>query len=88
MSLTFFTYRSTTGVGQDHVLQHKLLGTTETAHITLHSDGKVNLSVKRTATFLAAAIKSNLAGFTPIFVAADQVIPPQVRDHIDMKHGY
>lgn len=54
-----------TGTGNDEVLQHKLFGTTETAHITLHPDGSVNFRVKRTKTYLENAIRSNLAGFVP-----------------------
>jgi hypothetical protein len=63
--INYVVYKSTTGAGSDEVLQHKLFGTTETAHITLHPDGSVNFRVKRTKTNLEMAIKSNLVGFTP-----------------------
>ena len=49
----------------DEVLQHKLFGTTEIAHITLHPDGSVNVRIKRTKTYIEMAIISNLIGFTP-----------------------
>lgn len=32
-------YKSTTGMGNDEVLQHKLFDTMETVHLTLHSSG-------------------------------------------------
>ena len=63
--INYVVYKSTTGVGNDEVLQHKLFGTTETAHVTLHPDGTVNLRVKRTKTYLAFAIKTGLADFKP-----------------------
>ena len=63
--INYVVYKSATGTGNDEVLQHKLFGTTETAHITLHSDGSVNFRVKRTKTYLENAIRSNLAGFVP-----------------------
>lgn len=63
--INYVVYKSTAGAGNDEVLQHKLFGTTETAHITLHPDGAVNFRVKRTRTHLEAAIKSDLGGFTP-----------------------
>ena len=34
----FIVYKRTTGTGIDEVLQHKLFGSTETAHITLHPE--------------------------------------------------
>lgn len=83
--VNFVAYRSTTGVGEDHVLQHKLLGTTETAHVTLHPDGTVNLRVKRTPTFLVAAIKSNLAGVTPALSPQLKSFLAKVRDRIEVK---
>ena len=63
--INYVVYKSTTGVGNDEVLQHKLMGTTETAHITLHPDGTVNFRVKRTKIHLENAIKNNLLGFKP-----------------------
>lgn len=64
--INYVVYKSTTGVGNDEVLQHKLFGTTETAHITLHPDGSVHFPVERIGkTHLEMAIKNNLAGFTP-----------------------
>jgi len=63
--INYVVYKSTTGTGNDEVLQHKLPGTTETAHITLHPDGSVNFRVKRTKTYLENAIRNNLVGFSP-----------------------
>lgn len=63
--INYVVYKSTTGVGNDEVLQHKLFGTTETAHATLHPDGTVNFRIKRTDTYLKMAIKTNLIGFEP-----------------------
>ena len=62
--INYVVYKSTTGVGNDEVLQHKILGT-ETAHITLHPDGTVNLRIKRIQTYLEHAVKNNLIGFEP-----------------------
>ena len=50
--INYVVYKSTTGQGNDEVLQHKLFDTTETAHITLHQDGTVNLRVKRSDSYL------------------------------------
>jgi hypothetical protein len=58
-------YKSSTGAGNDEVLQHKMLGTTETAHDTLHPDGSINFRIKRTKTYLESAIKNNLTGYKP-----------------------
>ncbi|MCU7928126.1 MAG: hypothetical protein KZQ97_17025 [Candidatus Thiodiazotropha sp. (ex Dulcina madagascariensis)] len=63
--VNYVVYKSTSGIGNDEVLQHKLLGTTETAHVTLHPDGTVNVRVNRTKTYLENAIRSNLVGFIP-----------------------
>ena len=64
-TINYVVYQSTTGAGNDEVLQHKLLGTTETAHITLHPDGTANFRVKRTKKYLDDAIKTGLAGYVP-----------------------
>ena len=64
-AINYVVYKSTTGVGNDEVLQHKLFGTAETAHITLHPDGSVNFRVKRTRTHLEVAINSDLLGYIP-----------------------
>lgn len=58
-------YKSKTGAGNDEVLQHKMMGKTETAHVTLHPDGTVNFRTKRTKKYLEDAIKTNLMGFVP-----------------------
>jgi hypothetical protein len=50
--INFVVYNSTTGAGDDEVLQHKVFGTTETAHITLHPDGSINFRIKRSKTAL------------------------------------
>lgn len=63
--INYVVYHSTTGAGKDEVLQHKLFGKVETAHLTLHPDGKVNFRVKRTKTYLENAIRSHLVGFSP-----------------------
>ncbi len=63
--INYVVYRSKTGAGNDEVLQHKIMGTTETAHVTLHPDGTVNFRIKRCKKYLEDAIKSNLMGFVP-----------------------
>jgi hypothetical protein len=63
--INYVVYKSTTGPGNDEVLQHKLFGTTETAHVTLHPDGTVNLRIKRTDAYMKMAIKTNFIGFEP-----------------------
>lgn len=63
--LNYVVYLSTSGTGNDEVLQHKLFGTTETAHITLHPDGTVNLRVQRKVEYIKAVVMNNLAGFSP-----------------------
>ena len=63
--INYVVYKSTTGHGNDEVLQHKLFGTTETAHVTLHPDGTVNFRIKRTDTYLKIAIRTHLIGFEP-----------------------
>jgi hypothetical protein len=62
--LNFVVYQSTTGPGEDEVLQHKLAGV-EFAHITLHPDGSVNVREKRNKAFLVLFVKTELHGFTP-----------------------
>ena len=63
--INYVVYKSTTGSGNDEVLQHKLFGTTETAHVTLHPDGTVNFRKKRTDKYLKMAIETNLVSFEP-----------------------
>lgn len=63
--INYVVYSSTTGVGDDEVLQHKILGTVETAHVTRHPDGAVNLRVKRSKTELELAVRTGLAGYSP-----------------------
>ena len=63
--INYVVYRSTTGNGNDEVLQHKVMGTTETSHITLHPDGTVNFRVKRSKTVLEQAVRNGLAGYPP-----------------------
>ena len=63
--INFVVYNSTTGAGEDAVLQHKILGTTETAHITLHPDGTINFRIKRSKSALENAVRNNLSGYTP-----------------------
>jgi hypothetical protein len=64
-SIYFVVYDSTTAAGEDEVLQHKLMGTTETAHITLHPDGSVNFRIKRNKTALELAVRTGLQGYSP-----------------------
>lgn len=80
--INYVVYKSTTGAGNDEVLQHKLFGTTETAHITLHPDGSVNFRVKRTKTYLENAIQNNLAGFVPSISQAVKQFISKVRGKI------
>lgn len=63
--INYVVYKSKTSAGNDEVLQHKLMGITETAHVTLHPDGTVNFRIKRTKIYLENAIKNNLSGFKP-----------------------
>jgi hypothetical protein len=42
-----------------------LLGVTETAHVTLHPDGTVNLTVEKNKEHLVNAIRTDLAGYRP-----------------------
>jgi hypothetical protein len=63
--INFVVYRRSGETGEDEVLQHKLLGTTETAHVTLHPDGTVNLRVTRMKEYLVKAIETDLAGYGP-----------------------
>ncbi len=60
----FAIYKSTTGNGDDEVLQHKFAGQ-ETAHITLHPDNSVNFRVKRSKTKLQLAVDNGLSGYSP-----------------------
>lgn len=63
--INFVVYRRTDGAGDDEVLQHKLMGTIETAHITLHPNGQVNLRIERSKEYLVNAVRSDLAGYLP-----------------------
>ncbi len=64
-TINYVVYQSTTGGGNDEVLQHKLLGTTETAHITLHPDGTVNFRVKKMKKYLEDAVRTGMTGYVP-----------------------
>jgi hypothetical protein len=63
--INFVVYRRTDGAGEDEVLQHKLHGLSETAHITLHPNGQVNLRIERTKEYLVKAVRNDLAGYLP-----------------------
>lgn len=63
--INYVVYRSKTGSGNDEVLQHKILGTTETSHITLHPDGTINFRIKRSKNALEQAVRNRLAGYSP-----------------------
>lgn len=63
--INFVVYTRTEGDGEDEVLQHKLLGKTETAHITLHPDGSINFRKKRSKEPLKEAVLNKLADYKP-----------------------
>jgi hypothetical protein len=63
--INYVVYNSTTGAGEDEVLQHKIMGTTETAHITLHPDNTINFRIKRSKNALETAVRNNLSGYSP-----------------------
>ncbi len=63
--VNYVVYKSTTGSGNDEVLQHKVLGTNETAHVTLHPDGTVNFRVERSREPLATIVRTGLIGYLP-----------------------
>ncbi|NGX43666.1 MAG: hypothetical protein K940chlam7_01965 [Chlamydiae bacterium] len=63
--INYVVYRNSGNTGKDEVLQHKIEGTSETAHVTLHPDGTVNFRIIRFKKYLEEAIKNNLAGYTP-----------------------
>jgi hypothetical protein len=63
--INYVVYESSSGLGNDEVLQHKLFGSAETAHITVHPDGSVNLREKRTRTYLVLAVRNRMSGYTP-----------------------
>ena len=62
--LNFVVYTSTTGPGEDEVLQHKYHGV-EMSHVTRHPDGSVNFRVERDGNWMIQFMSNNLAGFTP-----------------------
>lgn len=80
--VNYIVYRSTTVPGNVQVLQHKLLGTTETAHITLHANGSVNLREKLPGSPLATLVKTNMHGFRPPPSKRLQEFLRTVRDEI------
>jgi len=80
--INYVVYKSTTGAGNEEVLQHKLFGKTETAHITLHPDGSVNFRVKRTKKYLENTIQSDLVGFVPSISQAVKQFISNVRGKI------
>ena len=53
--------------GEDEVLQHQLFGTTETAHITLHPDGKFYLRPEkgRSEAYVKTAVSNKMNGYSP-----------------------
>ncbi|MCB2262405.1 MAG: hypothetical protein LGR52_05625 [Candidatus Thiosymbion ectosymbiont of Robbea hypermnestra] len=61
----YVVYKSETGAGNDEVLQHKIMGMTETAHVTLHPDGAVNLRIRLTGAHLRHAIETGLVDWKP-----------------------
>lgn len=76
--INYVVYARTTGAGYDQVLQHKVAnGTSETAHVTLHPDGKVNFDITRNKKYLEEAIANNLQGYIPS-------IPHEVREFLSL----
>lgn len=65
--INYVVYESTTLAGKDEVLQHKLFGTTETAHITLHPNGVAYFRPARPelSSHLKMAVKNQMAGYSP-----------------------
>jgi len=64
--INFVVYKSTTAPGYDEVLQHKLLGTTETAHVTLHHVGEPNFHEEPFSKGeLRKALRNDLQGYSP-----------------------
>ena len=80
--LNFVVYASTTALGEDEVLQHKLLGVRETAHITAHPDGSVNFRVQMSKDALRHAVQTNLAGFQPAPSERLRAFLRRVKPHI------
>ncbi len=80
--INFVVYDSTTGNGEDEVLQHKLMGATETAHITLHPDGSINFREKRSRKYLENAVRNSLAGYTPALSSRVRKFIDKVRNKI------
>ena len=82
--INYVVYKSTTGPGNDEVLQHKLLGTTETAHVTLHPDGTVNFRNERPGsdTHLRRAIQNALSEFEPAISDSVRLFLSKVRSKI------
>lgn len=78
----YVVYRSATGAGNDEVLQHKIMGTTEAAHITLHPDGTINFRIKRDKTFLENSVRNNMHGFSPAISDHVKQFIAQVRSKI------
>ena len=64
--INYVVYQSKTGPGKDEVLQHKISGLTESAHITLHPDGVVNFRVTRIRLPLENAIRTGMQGYVPM----------------------
>ena len=62
--LNFVIYTSTTGPGEDEVLQHKYHGV-EMSHATRHPDGTVSFRVERDGNWMVQFVGSNLAVFAP-----------------------
>jgi hypothetical protein len=83
--VNYVVYKSTKGIGKDEVLQHKLLGTTETAHITLHPDGTVNFREERGRIHLENIVKTDMQGFTPPPSSKLREFLRIVRQKIDLK---
>ncbi len=77
----FVVYDSTTGNGEDEVLQHQRMEI-ETAHITVHPDGLIKFHKKRSRTYLENAVRNNLAGYTPALSSKARKFIDKVRNKI------
>jgi hypothetical protein len=80
--INYVVYTSTSGVGEDEVLQHKIMGKTESAHITLHPDGTINFRIKRSKTALENAVRNGLIGYSPALSVRVKQFITKVRPHI------
>ena len=85
--LNFVVYTSTTGSGDDEVLQHKYHGV-EMSHVTRHPDGTVNFRTERDGNWLRQFVNNNLAGFyTTAVTAPERFYNGGKRSPLISRHG-